>query len=297
MYSSCKDTMDQKSVLLIVDENWSTGSIAKDLKILSKDWRVDILHWGKYPDDFSNLLKQYDAVVSFTLIAPVTWPILKDYGVICCGPVDFDLILSQGKPLINKCVGAVSTQTFFKLIQKEKIPSLWFTPATARLGRFERKIVDEMNILGWCGDPNSACHFNGQDLKQFNLFKEIVNKSHLLSKVSYKDYNYDNIQSFYHSIDILICTSVSEGGPLPVFEAIACGIPVISTDVGLTKEIESIKKFESSEQATEIIEQLKCPVFRRNYIEKQYIEVDNDWSMEKLLPLWETFFGVCSKLN
>ncbi|WP_417720121.1 glycosyltransferase family 4 protein [Salipiger sp.] len=42
---------------------------------------------------------------------------------------------------------------------------------------------------------------------------------------------------FYRSLDVLICTSAIEGTPNPVLEAMACGIPVISTDVGIVPEV------------------------------------------------------------
>lgn len=36
----------------------------------------------------------------------------------------------------------------------------------------------------------------------------------------------------YAALDVYLCTSLLEGGPLPVLEALACGVPVVSTDVG-----------------------------------------------------------------
>jgi hypothetical protein len=41
---------------------------------------------------------------------------------------------------------------------------------------------------------------------------------------------------FFDQIDIFLCTSDYEGGPLPVLEALSFGIPVISTKVGLAYE-------------------------------------------------------------
>jgi GT2 family glycosyltransferase len=41
---------------------------------------------------------------------------------------------------------------------------------------------------------------------------------------------------FYNSLDVFVCCSESEGTPNPVLEAMACGIPVVSTDVGIVPE-------------------------------------------------------------
>jgi hypothetical protein len=42
---------------------------------------------------------------------------------------------------------------------------------------------------------------------------------------------------YYNSIDVLLCASAMEGTPNPVLEAMACGVPVISTDVGVVPEV------------------------------------------------------------
>lgn len=42
--------------------------------------------------------------------------------------------------------------------------------------------------------------------------------------------------TYYSNIDVLVCTSLVEGTPNPVLEAMACGVPIISTDVGIVPE-------------------------------------------------------------
>ena len=42
---------------------------------------------------------------------------------------------------------------------------------------------------------------------------------------------------FYREGHVYLCTSLHEGTPLPVLEAMACGRPVISTAVGIVPEV------------------------------------------------------------
>jgi glycosyltransferase involved in cell wall biosynthesis len=41
---------------------------------------------------------------------------------------------------------------------------------------------------------------------------------------------------YYEKIDVYICVSITEGTPKPLLEAMGCGVPVITTDVGVVKE-------------------------------------------------------------
>lgn len=51
----------------------------------------------------------------------------------------------------------------------------------------------------------------------------------------------DDRDAFYASIDFLVVTSIEEGGPMPVVEAIARGVPVIAPDVGWSWEFPVIR--------------------------------------------------------
>lgn len=61
--------------------------------------------------------------------------------------------------------------------------------------------------------------------------------------------------SYYADIDVLICTSKIEGTPNPVLEAMACGVPVITTDVGVVPQLlgQKQKQFVLTERSVEAL--------------------------------------------
>jgi hypothetical protein len=292
------------SVLLVANATWSTGSIVRDLCCMSTKWDVDFLGWHKYPRDLEQLLGEYDAAACFTLPTPMIWPPMQRAGVLCCGPVEIewaknghpfaeDARVKTGFGFPGRCIGAVSTD-IYHLLTQENIPKrLYRTPASARASRFRRGDARPLRTLGWCGIPGNARSF-GADLKRFSLFEEIVGRTGLQRLVTHQNYTYDTMQQFYDSIDMLVCTSSSEGGPLGVFEAIACGVPVISTDVGLVKEASSIAKFETAEQAAALVQRFReHPESLEAYRDAQRQEFEQFLCMERLMPLWDRFFDGC----
>ncbi len=48
--------------------------------------------------------------------------------------------------------------------------------------------------------------------------------------------SYFDMPAAYDGLDAYLCVSRIEGGPMPVFEALACGVPVVSTKVGALQD-------------------------------------------------------------
>lgn len=63
---------------------------------------------------------------------------------------------------------------------------------------------------------------------------------------------------FYYRIDYLIVTSELEGGPVPVLDAIACGVPVIAPDVGWCWEYPVIRYNGTYQDLKRVCRQLDC---------------------------------------
>lgn len=98
--------------------------------------------------------------------------------------------------------------------------------------------------IGWVGNSNWVN--NKTDHKGINsiikpavleLQKEGYNVELLTSDKFDKMIPIDEMKNFYAKLDIYVCASISEGTPNPVLEAMACGVPVISTDVGIVSEV------------------------------------------------------------
>ncbi len=110
------------------------------------------------------------------------------------------------------------------------------------LERFEN--LNRTFVVGWVG--NSARKVNDIDLKGLNtiikpVIDELVTEGYDI-KGYYADRN-EKLRSrkemldYYKEIDVCLCTSIHEGTPLPVLEAMYCGIPIVTTDVGVVKEV------------------------------------------------------------
>lgn len=97
--------------------------------------------------------------------------------------------------------------------------------------------------IGWVG--NSKWSFEREDFKGLHSIiepaLEQLRAEGLTLETRFADrhvayISHEMMPDYYASIDVLLCSSKIEGTPNPVLEAMACGVPVISTDVGIVPE-------------------------------------------------------------
>jgi glycosyltransferase involved in cell wall biosynthesis len=76
-------------------------------------------------------------------------------------------------------------------------------------------------------------------VKNYKLAKEALSQLNYqnLEIIELKNYNRKEVAMLMNASDIGLLTSFSEGSPQFIKEAIACNLPLISTDVGDVKEI------------------------------------------------------------
>ena len=101
--------------------------------------------------------------------------------------------------------------------------------------------------VGWVGNFN-------RDEKRYEIFRKAVKGLDVDVKVSFlnskhtddgrievvPDISYKDMGSFYRGLSCYIVCSKTEGQPKTGVEAMLCGLPVVSSDVGLMKELNAL---------------------------------------------------------
>jgi glycosyltransferase involved in cell wall biosynthesis len=101
----------------------------------------------------------------------------------------------------------------------------------------------------------------------------------------------EHTAGLYPAMDVFLCTSSEEGGPCTILEAMACGVPVVTTDVGHVPEViaDGVTGFIASERtpapSLEAIAALRGDAALRARIAaegRRFVEMERDH--ERVLP-------------
>lgn len=91
--------------------------------------------------------------------------------------------------------------------------------------------------VGWVGRIDGAEH---RELKGYDIVLKALKGLDLKFVTrTFKEHYVPRVKmvQFYQRLDCFICSSRSEGLPNPVLEAAACGVPIITTKVGIIPEL------------------------------------------------------------
>lgn len=165
-------------------------------------------------------------------------------------------------------------------------------------------------IVGWVG--NSEWKKEVEDFKGVNtILKPAILE---LQKEGYPIEMYfadrqermiphDRMVEYYSKIDVLVCASKCEGTPNPVLEAMACGVPVISTNVGIVKDAlgkkqkEYILKERSKENMKEMLKHFINHTDKIEELSKENLNRIKAWDWKKICKKFEKFFDEAFETN
>jgi len=145
--------------------------------------------------------------------------------------------------------------------------------------REQNDLLENILIAGMVGNGfNEIAEW--QEVKRPQMFVDICKKANIKYKFIH-GYPIEAGSKIYEEIDLLIVPSISEGFALPIIEAAACGIPVISTEVGVSRHLRNIQTFKTVDEAVCIINKFKADrQYLRNYTTYLRNEVRNYWNIE-----------------
>ncbi|MFC7474687.1 glycosyltransferase [Dankookia sp. GCM10030260] len=111
------------------------------------------------------------------------------------------------------------------------------------LGRFAT-VAEREIVVGWVGNSRWAASLGDKKGVHSILIPtiEMLRAEGLPIRLELADRQdgfipHEQMVEYYAKIDVYVCTSEIEGTPNPVLEAMACGVPVVTTDVGVVPEV------------------------------------------------------------
>ncbi len=284
--------MGKEKIALLGPQEWALASIHKFIqKYLSSHYQVDILFWENSLHIQKAIGGEYKLVIGESHIMGLEE---KGYrikeGVILL-PMYHHNVLTTPHPnfhternestLRKHPIGAISKNVASQI--KQKIGVKTHLLLIGVFDKFwEKRNITKINKLGHVSDP-LRCKFNTfeyETVKRSTMFFKIAEHSKIPGDHVYGKHFSEGVK-IYEGFDMVVCTSIDEGNPMSLLECAAAKIPFISTKVGITSEYNSVKTFDTVEEAVEIIKYLNSsPQILQKYINDVYDEVvsDREWS-------------------
>lgn len=262
-------------ILLVPDvPGWAWDRRARSLqKYAPPNYQVDVIYGDSWT---KQLASKYDAVLQFSwpsvkeLDHPNYWGFVANEG--CMHPYHKVTSVDQWLPDERLAVRAASASKnrktaierlprFRGVITINNKPQL-----TEFLKRTCRRLIylatgvdvnvfkptveprpdDDRLRIGWCGKPSQGVRFSPKGYHE--VFQPLVRRVgyhvdgvwidwHPNARDHANRLGTDEMVAWYNSLDVLLVTSSVEGTPSVLLEAMACGVPVISTPVGITESV------------------------------------------------------------
>lgn len=158
-----------------------------------------------------------------------------------------DRCLSKAKERLPQFSGIIAKNRSLNEFTRQLNEHTVYVPSGVEIEHWRPAPVSQEGPLrvAWCGQNRQANPW--QNTKGYMqvllpLLERLKNHPGIVFRTNNATYRDGVLSSaemvnWYQQADVFLCTSSTEGAPLPVFEAAACGRPVISTSVGAVPEL------------------------------------------------------------
>ena len=157
--------------------------------------------------------------------------------------------------------------------------------------------------IGWTGNSKFLDE-KDDDLKGVQkvikpAIEELINENYNIElKIADRNIKmlpHDEMYKYYNEIDIYVCASRTEGIPNTILEAMACGVPVISTDVGIVPEVLGKKQKEfiierTKDDLKNKIKELVENKQKLKELSEENLQQIRGWSWEEKTKQYKAFF-------
>lgn len=162
---------------------------------------------------------------------------------------------------------------------------------------------DKEIIVGWVG--NSKWGGDGVDHKGLETIIKPAVESLREEGFSVRGFYADRMErwiphnemnDYYNSIDICVCASDIEGTPNPALESMACGVPVVTTDVGIVPQVfgplqqEYILSSRTVEDLKLKLKDLTENAEKRVALSEENLKEIKKWTWKKQCQKFDNFF-------
>ena len=305
-----------KKILLVVDTpGWAFDTIAKEIQKRLNDFQVDITYDITLHGTNTG---QYDFIHYMNWLDGCRWASQVSSGV--CSH-NYHLKWGQrAKENMRRFKRLVAISKILEEKLAGKNANITYIPNGVDTELFKPDHNGNEFTVGFVGQKTSGGFGKGRtnegikkwDIKGYELILQPLIRQ-MEGKVKFKVLDndstnaipYSDMPEWYRHIDVLICTSLFEGCPLPVLEAAACGKPVISTRVGIVPElikhgengfiIDSVRSNSDIRNALEWFETYKLMLKEKklmceNMGLKNRERVVELFSWDKIIPVWREFW-------
>jgi len=256
-----------KKIAIFCDNGHAFGRIHKDIHSSIGLHKCDYFDWGiphEYQKLFKNL-KYYSKIITtseilvngHTVFDMSNQELLSKLFIVLHCPVFGHSVFGEKIPpqFVGKgiFIGGVSRETCDNITKTYGNNNPHYLPCGANKNVFNVSFTPlSVKRIGFVGIISHNSEYN--KIKRPHLFEEICEKAGceavFINGIT-------DPSKLYENIDMVICTSTFEGNPLGVFEGAMSGVPFISTRVGNTVELDTVKHFDTVEEAVNIINNFK----------------------------------------